>query len=59
MKKRVVKKTKSGKKVWIGLFIIILMIAAVLVGMNTDFYGVAIGVLIGVLVSLLANQLRG
>ena len=56
MKKRVVKKTK---KIWIGIFIIILMVSAVLVGMSTDFYGVSIGVLIGVLVSLLANQLRG
>ena len=58
MKKRVVKKTKSWKFFLIGIFIIILMISAVLVGIQTSFYGMAIGVLIGVLVSLLVNHLK-
>ncbi len=44
------------KKFWAGVVIIILIIGAVLTGMNTSFYGVAIGVLLGFIISNIMNN---
>ena len=57
---------KKGKKqskntnrtnLWIGIIVITLFIAAVMTGVQTDFYPVAAGILIGFLVSNLVNKL--
>ena len=57
MKKRDKRKISKGN-IWLGILIIALLIAAVLIGMQTNFYGVAIGVLLGFLVSTLMNNIR-
>ena len=46
------------KNLWIGGIIIALFIGAVLTGLQTSFYGVAVGVLIGFLVSYLTNNIK-
>lgn len=46
------------KKFWSGVIILILIIGAVLTGMNTSFYGVAIGVLLGYIISNITNNLK-
>ncbi len=48
----------KNKNFWRGLFVIALFIGAVLVGMQTSFYGVAVGIFIGFLVSTLVNQIK-
>jgi len=58
MKKRPKTKSRGWRNFWIGVVILILLIAAVFVGRYTDFLAIAIGVLVGVLVSILANSLR-
>lgn len=49
----------SKKNFWIGVFIVLLLIAAVLTALKTQSpYSVGMGVLIGFLVSFFANKLK-
>ena len=61
MKKRgnKIKTSVNKQRIWRGVVIVILLLAAVITALNTQSpYGVGIGVLIGFLVSLLSNQLK-
>ena len=58
MEKRKPKQKLNKKNLWIGIMTLILLIGAVLTGLQTSFYGVAVGVLIGFLVSTLMNNMK-
>lgn len=63
MKKRIKKSQKKSletrkKNAWLGAAIVFLLVSAVFTGMNTSFYGVAVGILLGVAIAALTNQIK-
>ena len=48
----------NAKNIWIGIIFIALILGAVITGLQTNFYGVAIGILIGFLSSNVINKIN-
>ena len=48
----------NTKSIWVGIIFIVLILGAVITGIQTSFYGVAIGILIGFLSSNVINKIN-
>lgn len=50
--------SRNAKNIWVGIIFIALILGAVITGLQTSFYGVAIGILIGFLSSNVINKIN-